>query len=121
MIGLVNQQLAAAGDKTKLQRVRLDTKNADGTDISPPPQTWGIQVDGVSTEKIAFSAPTTGGTAVYLAGNSGPPNDLAGQILKLDASTGSTPTVLATARIEVQTPASTDSSTTSTTSTMAST
>lgn len=118
VIGLVNQQLAAAGDKTKLTRVRLDTKNADGTDISPPPQTWGIQVNGVATEKIAFSAPT-GGTAVYLAGNSGAPNDQAGQMLKLDAS-GATPSVLTTARIEAQDPSATDSSSTTPAATTAS-
>ena len=100
VIGLVNQQLAAAGDKTKVQRIRLNTTNPDGTDISPPPQTWGIQIMGVPTEKIAFSAPQ-GGTAVYLAGNSGPPDDLAGQVLKLDAS-GPTPSVITTARIEEQ-------------------
>ncbi|MFZ1989398.1 MAG: SBBP repeat-containing protein [Alphaproteobacteria bacterium] len=110
VIGLVNGQLAAAGDKTKLHRIRLDTKKPDGTDISPPPQTWGIQVMGVSTEKIAFSAPS-GGTAVYLAGNSGTPNDLAGQMLKLDAS-GATPSVLTTARIEAQDSSSSSSSTT---------
>ncbi len=115
VINLVNQQLTANGEKTQLKRVRLDTKNPDGTDISPPPQTWGIQIEGVSTEKIAFSAPS-GGTAVYLAGNSGAPNDVAGQILKLDAS-GATPSVMTTARIEAQTPSGTDGSSATSTST----
>lgn len=111
VINLINQQLTANGEKTQLQRVRLNTTNPDGTDISPPPQTWGIQINGVSTEKIAFSAPTTGGTAVYLAGNSGAPNDVAGQILKLDAS-GTAPTVMTTARIDAQDPAAATSSST---------
>ena len=102
LVTLVNKRLADAGMKTRIGKQRIYSKTADGKDPSPLPQTWGLKIQGTSTEKLTFSAPAAG-TAVYLAGPSGKPGESTAQMLKLDAS-GAAPALMTSARIEAVDP-----------------
>lgn len=102
IIDLANQKLEAAGMLTKLSRERIfsQVKDEDGklVDPSPLPSTFGIKIEGVSIEKLTFSAATSD-PAVYISGTSGDDEHEGAQLLKLTDLASGTPVLDASSRV----------------------
>jgi hypothetical protein len=82
----INQELSNAGIVTTVKRDRIYDEAAfeaakDPDDPQPLPSTFGFVIEGVSTEKLSFSAAVSQ-PAVYVAGSIGSGDDQMGQILK---------------------------------------
>lgn len=85
----INTQLEAAGMITKFERTKIGEEDENGVVQG---DNFGFLVKGVSTERVAFSAPAAQ-PAVYFTGVSGINQTAGGQVVKLtDIATG-TPTI----------------------------
>ncbi len=101
VVGYMNQRLEDEGVVSRFSRERIIEREDedDEGEFSLPPNTFGIKIEGVSTERLSFSAPDATAT-VQVAGVSGTGNREAGQILEFTGVDGGAPTLRGGPRLE---------------------
>lgn len=101
----INQELAANNVFSKVKRERIYdevkfNEDQDPANPDPLPTSFGFEIQGISTEKLTFSA-AAAAPAIYVAGTSGLNETETGQFIKLTDIAGGSPTIAAGDRVSL--------------------